>query len=364
MIKKTLKITLFLIFFICGLCHAQEAGATDSFWNGIGKVASFGRPFWADMHSTLLRAEIAYATNSPDYDWGGFDTSSRFYIFSNLGVDIPVWSGDFANSRYGFNLTLPFMIDIWFDFFERTTSPVINTAYRFGAFEANFIYRLSSPIPVLPYFNIHNWSLKLSLLKHESTHIGDELTIYRKDLGLPITRIDVLSNHGELVFTLNDPDNQARVNHGFKFGLLLNYNLRAGWYGFLDTEADPEAVEPARFPFEFNIQYQYQSPLFYRGFQAIASAEWRLRQRYKYSFSYSGSKNEQLQNNPDIMENYESRNLVSSFNFFAGIRYDNQKPNYFSKTGVGARFYFGQNPYGQFRSMPHFRQFGLAAIFE
>ena len=332
---------------MCTLCLAQEAD--NIIWNGIGKVAPFGKPFWADMHSTLIRAEIANATNSPDYDWGAHGTGNRFYNFTNIGLDIPIWSGYFTNSRYGFCLTLPIMIDIWFDFFERTTSPIINTAYRFGFFEANFIYRLPSPLTVLP---IYNWSLKLSPFKHESTHLGDELTIYRKDLGLPITRIDVLSNYTELVFTLNDPDSQARSNHGVRFGILFNYNFRYGWYMFIETEADPDAVEPAQFPFEFHIQYQYQSPLFSRGFQIIASAEYRLRQRHKYSFSHPG------------LEDNVNPNLVNCFNFVAGIRYDNRSGNYFSKIGVGARFYYGLNPYGQFRSMPAFRQIGLMAIFE
>jgi hypothetical protein len=57
-------------------------------------------------------------------------------------------------------------------------------------------------------------------------------------------------------------------------------------------------------------------------------------------------------------------NLVNCFNFFAGIRYDNRKANYFSKIGIGAHYYFGINPYGQFRSMPYYSQLGLAVIFE
>ena len=352
MSKNLLKTSFFLFFLISALCQAQETDST--FWNGIGKRGSFGKPFWAEMHSSLIRAEVAYATNSPDYDMTGSDSADRAFVFSNLGVDIPIWSGEFDNGRYGLSFTLPFMIDIFYDYFEPKTSPVINTSYRFGFLDTNFIYRLASPHPVLPFFNIYNWSLKLTLLKHESTHIGDELTIYRKDMSFPITRVDVLSNYGELVFTLNDPDNQSRSNHGFRLGFLVNYNSKYGWYSILNTEADPDTVEPARFPFEFHIQYQYQSPYFSRGFQAIVSAEYRLRQRYKYSYSYSGV-------GPDT---YKEHNLVNCFNFFTGIRYDNRSNNYFSKIGIGARYYFGLNPYGQYRSMPHFRQLGMAIIFE
>jgi hypothetical protein len=164
-------------------------------------------------------------------------------------------------------------------------------------------------------------------------------------------------NYAEIVFTVNDPDGQSHPNHGFKFGFLFNYNSsKTGWYRVLETDANNGIVEKSQSPVEFFIQYQYQSAPFSRGFQIVASAEYRLRERYKYSFDYSGEMEGSYQNNPP--------NLVNCFNVFAGIRFDNQKRTYFSKIGIGLRYYSGINPYGQFRSMPHYHQFGLAAIFE
>jgi hypothetical protein len=368
MLCRKLKIKLFFLFFfiITVLCPAEEANG--GFWGGVARSASFGKPFWADMCSTLIRAEVARATNSPDYDWGEFNTSERFYVFANLGADIPIWSDNFTDEKYGLSVTLPFMIELWYDRLEWVTSPIINTAYRFGVFDTCFIYRMNNPISVFPskqtssmpvFFNIsiYNWAVKISWLRHESTHIGDELVIYRKDKDMPITRINALCNYAEIIFILNDPDSQARLNHGFKFGFLFNYNyFKNGWYSSLDTEADPDLIDPSQFPFEIYMQYQYQSPLFSKGFQIIGSAEYRLRERYKYPFSYSGSMKDSFLN--------DQPNLVNCFNFFAGIRYDNQKANYFSKIGIGAHYYFGINPYGQFRSMPYYSQLGLAVIFE
>jgi hypothetical protein len=366
------KINPFLLLFvaICALGTAQETD--EKLWNGIGQVSSFGRPFWADMHSTLVRAEVACATNSPDYDWNDFDINYRTYVFSNLGVDLPIWSGNFADGKYGFSITLPFMIDVWLDMFERTTAPVINTSYRFGAFDFGFIYRLDAPLEIIPKpaifgflnFSIYNWALRLSLFKHECTHIGDELAIRRKDLGLPITRVNVSYNYMELFFTLNDPDSSVRLNHGFRFGFLLNYKFKDGWYDFIETEAQAGVIEPSQIPCEIYLQYQFQSNTFSRGFQIIASVEYRLRERYKYPFSYSGNLNDYLKNNPDILKIYNNRSLVNCFNFFGGIRYNNPKANYFSKIGIGARYYFGINPYGQFRSIPNYSQWGIAVIFE
>jgi len=367
MINTRLGAVLILILLTSVFCPAQESSG-GSFWDGVMSAASFGKPFWADMYSTITWVEIAYATNSPEYDYGEFNTTYRFYIFANLGVDIPLWSGSYSNGKYGLSVTMPYMIELWYDRFEWKTSPIINTSYRFGVFDTCFIYRLDNPIQVLPrketssmpgflHFNIYNWTLKLSLLKHESTHIGDELTIFLKDHNFPITRIDVLRNYGEIIFTLNDPDNKLRLNHGFKFGFLFNYNyVNNNWYNVFGTEADTDLVELSRVPFELYLQYQYQSPPFSKGFQVITSVEYRLRERHKYPFSYSGSMEGAYQDNPP--------NLVNCFNIYAGIRYDNQKPNYFSKIGIGMRYYFGLNPYGQYRSMPYYSQVGLVAIFE
>jgi len=343
------KIILLLLIFTSALCSAQE--------DGVLKMASFGRPFWADMYSTATWVEVAYATNSPYYDWGEFDTDYRFYIFANLGVDIPLWSGNFSDSKYGLSVTMPFMMELWYDRFELITSPIIDTAYRFGLFDTNFIYRLENPKQVFPSFDIYNWTLKLSLFKHESTHLGDELTIFLKNHDFPITRVEVLRTYAEIVFTLNDPDNQPRLNHGFRFGFLFNYEyFKDNWYRVMDGEGNPDLAEPSKIPFELYLQYQYQSPLFSKGFQIIASGEYRLRERYKYPFAYSGSMKGSYQDNPP--------DLVNCFNVYAGIRYDTQRRDYFSKIGIGARYYFGLNPYGQFRSMPYYRQIGIMAIFE
>jgi len=355
MTNARLSVVFILLLLTSALCLAQEE--SGSFWDGVMSVVSFGKPFWADMYSTATWVEIAYATNSPDYDWGQFDTDYRFYLFANLGVDIPLWSGSFSDGKYGLSVTMPYMIELWYDRFEMKTSPIIDTAYRFGLFDTSFIYRLDNPKQVFPYFNIYNWTVKLSLLKHESTHIGDELTIFLKNHNFSITRVEVLRTYAEIVFTLNDPDNKPNLNHGIKFGFLFNYGyFKNGWYSVMEGEGDPDLAEPNKIPVEFYLQYQYQSPLFSHGFQIIASAEYRLRERHKYPFSYSGSMKDSFQDNPP--------NLVNCYNIYAGIRYDNQKNNYFSKIGIGARYYLGLNPYGQFRSMPYYNQIGLVAIFE
>jgi hypothetical protein len=386
------------MFFLCNFCYAaddtegaqeaardiatqevveevpqEDAVQENFFWEGLARAAPWGRPFWADMHSTLIRAEAAYATNSPEYNYADLPGDYRPYAFINLGADIPVWSGDFSGDQFGLKITFPIMFDVWLDLFERTTAPVINTDYRFGVFETNFMYRFEKPIEVFKSkwnnmagdflnLSLRNVSFRFTPFKHESTHIGDELTISRKDLNMDITRVNVSYNYAEFQLVVNDPENSRESNHALKIGLLLLHHFDDGWYSILPAEGNVESVEPSQSPVEMYFQYQYQTTVLHRGFQGIISAELRMRERYHYPYQYQDGHYQEIMD-----EYYRDIPFTGrwSFNLAAGIRYFNPRSNnYFSKIGLMFHYYTGINPYGQFRSMPRYNQFGLALVFE
>ncbi|MGL5893957.1 MAG: hypothetical protein ACRCZM_05015 [Bacteroidales bacterium] len=345
-----------LIFFAISLCiqvQAQEDLIPDTkFINGIAKSADWSRPFWADMHSTLNRAEVALGLNSPEYDFGKNGATYRPYVFANLGADFPLWTGNFSNGKFGITVTLPFMVDVWLDMFERSTAPVINVGYRFGAPEFSFIHRIQEKGV------FKNYAIKFSPMKHECTHIGDELTIRRKNEGLPLTRINVSYNYTELQLTLNDSDGSRYSNHSFRAGFMLLHNFSNGWYNIMLEEGDVNKVVASKYPFETYFQYQYQTKTSKRNLQGVFSTEVRNRSKYNYPMYYTD-------NNENWIENAMPEFRSWSINFFVGVRYDNpDAKGYFSKIGIGIRAYNGINPYGQFRSQPVYQQLGLAIIFE
>lgn len=342
------SILLYILLLLSGILNAQSH--KTSFKDGFAKLPSWHKPFWADMHSTLIRAEAAIALNSPEYDFGNNGSIYRPYIFSNLGADLPLWSGNFRNNKMGVGITLPFMIDVWMDFFERSTAPVINTSYRFGGPEFSFIHRFNKGF-------FKNYVIRFTPIKHECTHIGDELTIFRKNAGLPLTRINVSYNYSELILTINDPENSVKSNHSFRLGFMLLHNFNNGWYNIMKEEGDESKVVPSKSPYEFYLQYQYQTKTGKNNFQGIVSFE--IRNRVKYSYpSYYTDKNE------NWIENKIPEYRSFTFNAFAGIRYINSRQGYLSRIGIGIRGYQGINPYGQFRSQTVFNQLGLALIFE
>lgn len=343
-----LVIFLLALFPVMSVACAQES--LTSFREGLARMPAWQRPFWADMHSTLIRGEMAMALNSPEYDFGKNGGVYRPYVFSNLGADLPVWSGDFLGKNMSIAVTLPFMIDVWMDFFERSTAPVINTSYRFGGPEFSFIHRLSRR-------NVKNYVIKFTPLKHECTHIGDELTIFRKNAGLPLTRINVSYNYMELVFTVNDPECSLTSNHGFRAGFMLLLDFNNGWYNIMEEEGDRSKVVPSKSPYEFYFQYQYQSNTSRRGLQGIFSFEVRNRVKYGYPSYYTDKDENWIENKIPEYRNF-------TFNAFVGIRYNNPKGGYLSRIGLGIRGYHGINPYGQFRSQSVYNQLGIALIFE
>lgn len=352
--NKTI-INILVSFFVLSSTQiqAESVDSTDNwaFHNSFANTASWGKPFWADMHSSITKAEVSYATNRSEYNYGENKGLLRPFVFSNLGVDIPVWANDFGNKNYGFGITLPFFIDVWMDFFERSTAPVINTSYRFGLPDFSFIYRKKISF-------INNFVIRLSPFKHECSHIGDELLLKREEWKLPIKRVNVSYNYSEFQLTINDPDNTVESNHSIKTAFMMIHNLQDGWYTVNEQEADVEIVNQSTSHFEYYFQYQYQTEVFKNNFQGIISTEIRNRAVYKYP-TYGG------QAIDEVLEYTWDDDRRWCYNAIIGLRYNNPKrTGLFSKIGLGLRAYRGLNPHGQFRSILNYEQVGFVLIFE
>ena len=318
------------------------------------------RPFWADMHSTITSTELAWAFNTEEYNYGekieGYGLN-KIFSFSNIGLDLPLFSCNFYNgNKFGFGLTLPFIVDCWVDYFEASTSPVINTSYRMGAPEIVFIHRFNEALWI-----IRNYAIKLTPFKHESTHLGDELTLYRKDSEMAITRVNVSYNYYECGLTINDPDGSTDENHSLRLSFMSLINPQKGWYTIMPFEGDTSLVKYPTTNYEFYVQYQYQTATDKKWhIQGIFSAEWRNRVRYDYPFSYSDASVFQT----DAWKIVEDIFSYVNLNVAAGIRYNNPSIMRDYKVGLAAKLYNGINPYGQFRCIPFFSKIGIALLFE
>lgn len=319
--------------------------------NGWFVYAPYGKSLLSDMHPNFVRFELVGNTNNPVYDFAGTGKDFRPTILGCFGVDLPLWQGNFGpNDRYGICVAQIASAHLWMDLFEPVTSPIINTDYRIGMATATFIHRLNLKF-------VKNYSVAWSPLKHESTHIGDELQIRRVEQGYAIRRADVSYNYTELAVTLNEPEDRSLQCHTFRLGLMLLWSPNEGWYSILESAGDGKAslAHPRMSPWEAYFQYQYQSPTSRHGFQAVASAEIRNRVVYGYDLSL---KQGQTDHSPDDYRRF-------TYNIFLGARYNIPGyDGYFSRFNLGVRLYHGNCPYGHYRSIDNFSQVGFSMIWQ
>lgn len=317
---------------------------------GLFRYAPYGQSLLADMHPNLVRMDALCHSNHAAYDWGQTGKTTRFSTLATLGMNLPLWYGDFGEGTYGLNVTMPVSATIWLDLFEPATSPIINTDYRIAGPAFCFIHRIRKGFA-------RNYSVAWTPFKHESTHIGDELALQHADQQLPLRRVNVSYNYTELAFTLNEAENKVVQNHCFRAGLLLLLSPKQGWYFVAPEDGDATETHPRLSPWEAWLQYQYQSPASKHGFQGIGSMEIRNRAAYGYpDYVYSEE---------GIARTTHTEKRIFTYNLFIGVRYNSPLyEGYFSHVALGIRLYHGNCPYGQFRNITRYNQAGICLIFE
>ncbi len=193
---------------------------------------------------------------------------------------------------------------------------------------------------------------------HQSTHLGDELTIYRMDQQLELTRVNVSYNYWELSFWVNESEQKFGKNHAFRGGFIRLLNRKDGWYTIRPQEGNVNLVIPDRRPYEFYAQYQLQTGKYFLStnrLQNILSIEVRNRPKYNYPhFSYDEG---------GWIQEKATSNAQWNLNLYYGWRIiQNSMP--YNNLGFGIQAYFGGNPHGQFRDIPNYRYVGVSVVLE
>ncbi|MBQ3717736.1 MAG: hypothetical protein II901_05050 [Paludibacteraceae bacterium] len=348
------RVSLIVLFVLTAISLSAESTAIRG--RGFFRYAPFGHSLYADMHPNFVRMDIPYATNKAVYDYGGHSSAFRWQTMGLFGINLPIWTGNLVDSTYALNVTMAMSANLWMDFYEFSTSPIVDTDYRIGIPTITFLHRLNKGFA-------KNYSIQWSPFKHESTHIGDELQIRNIDRGYAIKRVNVSYNYTEFVFTLNEAEDRYAENHCIRAGLMILW--MGGWHNMDPDAGDASIIDPVgtenvpyaqRHPWEVYLQYQYQSPTSKHGFQGIASAEIRNRECYGYDLSVL---------NTDDPKHMQPARRVFTYNIFMGARYNTPGyDGYFSRIALGVRAYHGNCPYGQFRSIANYNQIGVCLMFQ
>ncbi|GIV38286.1 MAG: hypothetical protein KatS3mg033_0086 [Thermonema sp.] len=337
---KRLPVTL-VAFCVVFLCSCNVFAQTVFF-----KKRTFNAPLYADHYAPLTRIGFSLMPAKDDYDIR--TEKSRFVLYNEpvLGVALPL--AVHRSPRWQWALSIPISFSVWFDFLEARTSPILNTDYRVGVLEWNAFFELSG----VPFRNI---GIRWVPLFHESTHLGDELTIERLRNALPITRINVSYEVMDLAFLLNQPRADEQ-NHMFVLGARILWDARKGWYRADPLESDTSKVPPSRRSAEPYFQYQWQKPSSFWGYGGlwVLSVDMSLRVRYGYPWY---EKRGSLWIEHARQEAYEP-----CMNLLAGYRWRSNDGS-LSNTFTYMRLYWGINYHGQFRNLGNFPVLGVGVIY-
>jgi hypothetical protein len=318
----------------------------------------FGRYYVSDIYAPVSNLGVGLGTNSADYNTN-IERKSDYIVLEDftLGVDLPFYSCKFilAGKPVRVALTGSLSAMVLFDFTSRKSAPIINVDYRAGFPELHLLREFDSK-------RFRNVLLRFIPLQHESTHIGDELLLYREEAGFSIKRINVSYQSWETSLTLNDPAVAQKVNHSVSAGARFLYQIfnHRGYYSMRPVEGDPNVLVPSHRRMEWYLRYQLdaRAGLFRDSrFYPVFSGELRYRVQYGYPYHVV---NEKTVTGYTVVPG--SERFAPCLNLYAGFR-DRGEPGKPGWAGVYLRYYAGINPHGQFRNLPNYNFFGISLIF-
>ncbi|MGL4292007.1 MAG: hypothetical protein ACRCSQ_00270 [Bacteroidales bacterium] len=314
----------------------------------------FSKPLICEMEGPLTkvaegfgRAREEYAVSDPHKD------HYIPYLNVSLGIFLPVWSKELRNN-WAIGIDFPISFHLWLDL-KAQSAPVLNTDYRFAVGE----------IKVLKEFPKHkflkNLSIRLAPYCHESTHIGDELTIRRAEAGFPITRVNVSYEYSELAVCLNDPNGSRKNNHALKFGLMLRNPTAKSWFRIYPNEGDSIYNHKMKNSTEFYAEYEWQRSTGWAvndHILNVLSLELRNRAQYKYPVvKWDETLEQWYATSPE-------HNRAWCINAYYGWKFMPKFQWFYNSVGFYLNGYMGIVPYGQFRNTGGYRYLGFSIVIE
>lgn len=338
--------TLILLMSVVLSADGQEVDA-DFFRN-----RDFNQYFWADHYAPTNRVALGAAMGDYEYDIAREPRNVIPMAEPVLGTQIPIYYRSSAKSKFA--ISVPISFSVMFDFTEIRTAPIVNTDYRFAVLEFNYSHLLNSR-------TFRNIGFKFIPFFHESTHLGDEITIVRVAVGVPTTRINLSYETFEFGVVLNDSYGEVVKNHQFGLTSKFLWNPHKGYYSVDTLEvASDLAIERSKRSMELDFNYQYQNPDFFLSNKRMM---FTLSQYFQYAVRLGYPYYYRNHSNTAVIEETKGEGYELSSNTLLGWQMLN-KDGQLSGLGVFFRAYFGRNYHGQFRNIPRYPWTGVSIIFD
>lgn len=313
------------------------------------RAKDFSKYLWSDHYASNMRVNVGLGLNFSEYNINS-NRTSRYVMYNETvaGGAIPIYNAHIGKNRWA--VQTPISFSVWFDFTEERTAPILNTDYRFAPLEFSYNREVE-------WGFIRNFGIDFIPFFHESTHIGDELTLDRIQDSLPITRVNVSYETFEFAFRINDAMEKVKFNWSVRLGARFLWNKEKGWYSVTKYDSDTTKFIPSVRWIEPYIQYEAYYPDSYFSFGKMVfciSAEARSRVKFGYPFYY--------QSDIETTEITNEEDYKLSLNAMVGWRVMDSQ-HQFTGLGLFLRFYRGINYHGQFRNLPEYEFYGTSFIY-
>ncbi|MEG0948471.1 MAG: hypothetical protein RR303_02065 [Bacteroidales bacterium] len=346
-------ITILLFIFNGSLSAYSQADSCPPKYGWFIPVR-FAKPLVSEMEAPLTKVSEGFGRAHEEYAPGSPYADSYIpYLNVSLGAFLPVWSKQLRNN-WAIGIDFPIHFHLWLDL-KNESAPVLNTDYRFAVGE----------IKLLKTFNnhkfLHNFSLRIAPYCHESTHIGDELTIKRAQANFPLTRVNVSYEYSEFAICLNDPNGTRLDNHALKFGLMLRIPTGSSWFKIYPNEGDSIYNHKMRNITEFYGEYEWQRSSGWatnKHIINVLSAEIRNRAKYKYpTIGWDEETHMWYVSNP-------KHSRAWCFNLYYGWKFMPKSNWFYNSVGFYLNGYYGIVPFGQFRNTGDYSYLGFSIVIE
>ncbi len=328
----------------------------DSIRSRYFRQRDFAKYFVSDIYAPTPQIQGGMGWSQNEYNIATSRHAEYLpYNQTDFGAEMPI----FTKVKYSdnklvskFSISIPIAARIWFDFTEPSTSPILNTDFQYAPLEFNYLKTTHRKL-------IHNIAIKLCPFFHESSHLGDEITLYRRMDTLPVTWVNVSHETSEIALTLNDANGKLTNNTAWKLGIKLLLNPRHGWYSVRNESGDSSVYIATKRLLETYVQVQNQANMGWLAndkFIRVMSVEVRERVQYGYPTYPSPA-----ETNWKAFGDKERINLC--MNAYLGWKF-NFSNNLIPRFGAYLKGYYGINPYGQFRNLNGYRYLGISLVYE
>ncbi|MBE0655007.1 MAG: DUF1207 domain-containing protein [Bacteroidales bacterium] len=326
------RVTMILLlwFIPSSLAHSQDS---EYFFF---RESGIMMPFISEIRSEDVKIELGYL-NKLDHNYYITDYTSRPFVEVHLGTRLPLFSMVNRQENLKFSTGGYISSVILLDMFEETTSPVINTDYFFGFH--------TSILKSLDHKYLKNVGLKLIPVFHESTHLGDEFSLYGYNTIPNFRRINLSFEAWEVSAVVNDPENSKTNLLSVKAGYQGLWNYDEGYYTTDSLEAKGITVPSSKKNYEYYLQLNLQRT---RGF--LCSDRWMnilsVEANNRLKFSYDTNIPEKR---------------TWNFNLYFGWEFLSNNAG--RNIGFYVRHYNGIIPHGQFRDTEGFQFTALSVVY-